>query len=106
MDEESAKRLVASVPHWHHKFEIFQGIWTNGSYDPRFMLDLIGLPQNLTGKTVLDIGMSDGFFARQLFLRSHSRAIIKAQHLPETQPTFGFPIGNVCDTCFATWVSR
>jgi len=33
------------------------------------MLDLIGLPQNLTGKTVLDIGMSDGFFARELFLR-------------------------------------
>lgn len=69
MDEESAKKLVASVPHWHHKFEIFQGIWTNGSYDPRFMLDLIGLPQNLSGKTVLDIGTSDGFFARQLFLR-------------------------------------
>lgn len=61
-----AKKLVASVPHWHHIFEIYPGLQTPGSYDPMFLWDKLNLPKDLSGKRVLDIGTSDGFFARRL----------------------------------------
>lgn len=61
-----AKKLVASVPHWHHIFEIFPGLITPGSYDPMFLWEKLKLPTDLTGLRVLDIGTSDGFFARSL----------------------------------------
>jgi tRNA (mo5U34)-methyltransferase len=32
-----ARDLVASIPHWHHKFEIYPGLVTPGSYDPAFL---------------------------------------------------------------------
>jgi tRNA (mo5U34)-methyltransferase len=61
-----AKKLVASIPHWHHIFEIFPGLQTPGSYDPTFLWNKLNLPGDLAGKRVLDIGTSDGFFARSL----------------------------------------
>ena len=64
-----AQALVAKVPHWHHTFEIYPGLVTPGSYDPQFLLDMIGLPANLSGKRVLDVGTSDGFFAIKLAQR-------------------------------------
>ncbi|QIL69604.1 methyltransferase domain-containing protein [Diaphorobacter sp. HDW4B] len=63
MDIEEAKRLVASVKHWHHRFEVHPGVITPGSYDPGFLLDAVGFPADLTGQRVLDIGPSDGFFS-------------------------------------------
>lgn len=63
MDKNTAELLVKNHGHWHHKFEIFPGVITPGSYDPSFMLDMLDLPKDLTGKTILDIGASDGFFA-------------------------------------------
>lgn len=61
--------LVASVPHWHHAFEIYPGVFTPGSYDPQFLLDEMKLPDNLCGMSVLDIGTADGFFALRLAQR-------------------------------------
>jgi SAM-dependent methyltransferase len=64
-----AERLVASVPHWHHQFEIFPGLTTPGSYNPNFLLEKLCLPLDLRGLRTLDIGASDGFFSRELFQR-------------------------------------
>ena len=64
-----ARALVAKVPHWHHTFEIFPGLVTPGSYDPHFLLDMIGLPADLNGLRVLDVGVSDGFFSVKLAQR-------------------------------------
>ena len=66
---EKARRLVASVPHWHHIFEIAPGVVTPGSYDPNFLWQKLHLPSDLAGKRVLDIGTSDGFFAMNLARR-------------------------------------
>ena len=66
---EEAEWLVSSVPHWHHRFEIYPGVCTPGTYEPAIVLNLIDLPPDLSGKTVLDVGVSDGFFARELHLR-------------------------------------
>jgi len=63
IDSAKAAELVASVPHWHHTFEIAPGVWTPGSYNPGFMLAKLHLPEDLSGRRVLDIGPSDGFFS-------------------------------------------
>jgi len=65
-DIESARALVAEVPHWHHKFEIFPGVETPGSYSPEFMFDKLQLPGDMTGLRALDIGPSDGFFSMKM----------------------------------------
>jgi tRNA (mo5U34)-methyltransferase len=69
MTLDKAKALVASVPHWHHAFEVYPGLITPGTYDPTFLLDKTKLAANLRGSRVLDIGTSDGFFALQLARR-------------------------------------
>ncbi len=47
---------------WYHQFN-FSGLQTPG-YDPTPMkLDALCLPEDLSGKTVLDIGACEGFFA-------------------------------------------
>src|SRR5689334_4904270 len=65
MTRREAETLVASVPHWHHSFDIYPGVTTPGSYDPRFLFEMMELGSNLTGKRLLDIGASDGFFSRE-----------------------------------------
>lgn len=69
MNLDEARALVASVPHWHHAFEIFPGLITPGTYQPGFLLEKTRLPADLTGMRVLDIGTCDGFFALQLARR-------------------------------------
>ncbi len=69
MTLDEARALVAKVPHWHHRFEIFPGLITPGSYEPHFLLAKARLPEDLRGLRVLDIGTSDGFFALQLARR-------------------------------------
>lgn len=65
MTLEEARRLVASVPHWHHTFEVYPGLKTPGVYYPQFLLDKMRLGEDLKGCRVLDIGPSDGYFARE-----------------------------------------
>jgi len=69
MTLDEAAALVASVPHWHHAFEIYPGLVTPGSYDPNFLLSKARLANDLNGLRVLDIGTSDGFFALELARR-------------------------------------
>lgn len=69
MDANIARRLVDSHPHWHHRFEIFPGVITNGTYGPDTMLSRLQLPLDLSGCRALDIGASDGFFSRELHRR-------------------------------------
>lgn len=68
MTEDEARALVASRA-WHHRFEIFPGVVTPGRYDPQFLLDKLALPDDLNGARVIDIGTSNGFFARELHKR-------------------------------------
>lgn len=69
MHLDEARTLVESVPHWHHRFEIFPGLVTPGSYDPRFLIDKLRLPASLHGLRVLDIGASDGFYSLECHRR-------------------------------------
>jgi 2-polyprenyl-3-methyl-5-hydroxy-6-metoxy-1,4-benzoquinol methylase len=49
--------------YWYHTIEICEGLVTRGVYDHRPYLGRYGFPDALIGKTVLDVGTSDGFFA-------------------------------------------
>lgn len=69
MTIEEAARLVNTISHWHHQFEIYPGIVTPGTYDPTFLLKKMTLPDDLGGKRVLDIGASDGFFTLEVAKR-------------------------------------
>jgi tRNA (mo5U34)-methyltransferase len=48
---------------WYHKMELRPGLWTPGTMDGSKRLASVGMPDDLRGRTVLDIGAWDGFFS-------------------------------------------
>jgi tRNA (mo5U34)-methyltransferase len=66
MTSDEARELVGTIAHWHHKFEVYPGVITPGSYDPTFMWNKLGLADACEGKRALDVGPSDGFFSKRL----------------------------------------
>jgi tRNA (mo5U34)-methyltransferase len=65
---------VASFP-WHQRWEIAPGVVTPGANDIGWLLDHIGLPADLTGMSVLDIGTTNGAAAFVAERRGASRVI-------------------------------
>ena len=62
LSKDEARKLVASVPHWHHAWRLPNGVATPGSYDPAPLFERLHL-EDLTGRRVLDVGTADGYFA-------------------------------------------
>lgn len=56
------KSLLQDVS-WHQKWEIEPGIFTPGRNPVQVLMDEAGVPQDLTGKRVLDIGAWNGCFS-------------------------------------------
>jgi tRNA (mo5U34)-methyltransferase len=63
MNREDVKRRIESVGVWYHLIEVAPGIETPGMYDMRPTLPHYRFPASLAGKTVLDVGASNGFFS-------------------------------------------
>jgi len=64
MDKDHVKSLVASVSRWRHKIDLPFGITTPGFINHEEELSRMGLDKvDLTDKTVLDIGCSDGYYS-------------------------------------------
>jgi len=68
VDKETALRLIEGRP-WHHEYEIIPGVRTRGSYDPRELWGELGLPDDLKGVSLADIGASNGFFSFEAYKR-------------------------------------
>ena len=66
---------VRNVPRWRHRIRLPDGSITPGTQDTAAQLALIDLPADLTGKTVLDIGCSDGFFSFECERRGAARVV-------------------------------
>jgi tRNA (mo5U34)-methyltransferase len=66
---------VRAVPHWRHRIRLPDGSVTPGTQDNEAQLRVMDLPSDLTGKTVLDIGCSDGFFAFECERRGAARVV-------------------------------
>ena len=62
---EAVRRQVEALS-WYHTLDLGNGIVTPGAYDHRPYLHYYGLPDDLTGKTALDIGTASGFFAFEM----------------------------------------
>ena len=48
---------------WHQRFELAPGVWTPGVNDIAWLLDAASFPNDLSGKSVLDIGTTNGAMA-------------------------------------------
>lgn len=57
-----AREAIAKQWKWHHRIEVAPGVWTPGLQDTPTVLSQIGMPEDLSGMRVLDIGARDGFF--------------------------------------------
>lgn len=64
-DKVDQKRLneFFNNAYWYHTFDLGNGIVTKGVYDLRTVLAQHGFDESLVGKSVLDVGTSDGFYA-------------------------------------------
>ena len=71
---EEVLAAVNAVPSWWHCIELPFGVTTPGRSDDRDRVEAFGLPSDLTGKTVLDVGCLDGFWSFEAEKR-------KAQHV-------------------------
>jgi tRNA (mo5U34)-methyltransferase len=60
---------------WFHSIDLGQGIITQGYDDSPNKLKALGIPEDLTGKTVLDIGAWDGFFSFEAERRGATRVL-------------------------------
>ena len=70
----SLQEQVARLP-WYHRIELPGGVVTPGVDDPRDRLPLLGLPDDLSGMSVLDIGAWDGVFSFEAERRGASRVL-------------------------------
>jgi tRNA (mo5U34)-methyltransferase len=58
---------------WYHTIELGNGLASKGAYDHRPVVNQYGIPRSLKGKTALDIGTFDGFWAFELEQRGADR---------------------------------
>lgn len=74
MDVEELKKEVARIK-WWHSIDLGHGIVTPGMHKTPERLSLIGLPKDLSGRSVLDIGAWDGFYSFEAERRGASRVL-------------------------------
>src|SRR5262249_5411166 len=61
VDDEAATRLTNSGSIiWYQRYHLSPNVITPGVSDIEAMLDMLGVPQDLTGLSVLDVGTSNG----------------------------------------------
>ena len=82
MDKETILKKIAEVPFWWHYIELGHGVVTpghqGGENNPGASKEILArfhLPENFSGKTVLDIGAFDGLFALEAEKRGAARVL-------------------------------
>jgi tRNA (mo5U34)-methyltransferase len=73
---EAARDFLAKADFvWHQRFELAPGVSTPGDRDIEFVLEAAELPDDLTGKSVLDVGTANGGAAFRAEQRGASRVV-------------------------------
>src|SRR5579872_4504284 len=81
---EWVQAQIASERYWFHKIELAPGIVTPGWSDPKAdKLPYYGLPADLTGKRVLDVGCAEGFFSYEAERRG-AKEVVAVDAYPES----------------------
>jgi tRNA (mo5U34)-methyltransferase len=78
----------ANAIRWWHSIDLGNGIVTKGATDTRTKIRHVGMPDDLTGWSVLDIGAWDGFFSFEAEKRGASR-VVALDHVVWNDPTVG-----------------
>jgi cephalosporin hydroxylase len=81
--EQARAFLEAERIPWVQRFELAPGVMTPGPLDVAHPLALAGLPDDLTGRTVLDVGTLNGAVAFEAERRGADRVIAVAVEAPE-----------------------
>ena len=85
---EAARSFIdASSFIWHQRFELAPGVETPGTHPIDVLFDLGGVPRDLHGKSVLDIGTSNGGAAFAMERRGAARVVAVDIYPPDW---FGF----------------
>src|SRR5687767_14852627 len=85
---ESARAFLESHRFiWHQRFELAPGTMTPGASDVAFCEDRAGVPAELKGRRVLDVGTSNGGCAVEVERRAAARVVAVDIYAPEW---FGF----------------
>jgi tRNA (mo5U34)-methyltransferase len=76
MAPEAARELIARADFiWYQRFELAPGVYTPGERTIDFSFQFCDIPSDLSGKTVLDIGTTNGGAAFTLERRGASRVV-------------------------------
>lgn len=68
-------RAFVEEAYWYHTLDLAEGLRTRGVFDHRPHLRAYGFPDDLTGRTAIDVGTSDGFFAFELERRGGKEVV-------------------------------
>ena len=75
LSREAVKELIKGID-WYQKIPLGHGLYTPGeATDTEAKLPMLGLPDDLTGKSLLDIGCNEGFFAFEAERRGASHVL-------------------------------
>jgi tRNA (mo5U34)-methyltransferase len=78
------RQRVERESYWFQKIEIMPGVKTPGWSDPLTeKLPFFGLPEDLSGKRVLDIGCAEGFFSFEAEARG-AREVVAIDSFPDS----------------------
>ena len=95
------KAQVEAEPYWFHQIDLGGGVTTPGwSNAARDKLPYFGLPADLTGLRVLDVGCAEGFFSFEAERRGASE-VISLDYDPECIKRF-----ELCSDALASTVTR
>jgi len=73
-DIDDLRRRVDGI-RWWHTIDLGDGVITPGKADNLRTLQKLGLPERLSGKTVLDVGAWDGFYSFEAERRGAARVL-------------------------------
>jgi tRNA (mo5U34)-methyltransferase len=98
-----AEEAIAKQWKWHHRIEVAPGVWTPGLQDTQTVLEQIGMPEDLSGMRVLDIGARDGFFTFEAEKRGAAEVLALDNESPHNT---GFAIAAELLGSKATYVTE
>jgi tRNA (mo5U34)-methyltransferase len=81
---DQARSAIESNPGWYHTIELAPGVITPGRVDLRAIASRV-LPDDLSGKRVLDVGAFDGFWSFEMERRGADVVAIDVERLDAAQ---------------------